>query len=69
MKKKLDTTEAPEGVWPICPHYRQELRFIWIKSKGLGFLGRRQFPLYPHGRAFLGFGDIHWRGALYPGTS
>ncbi len=45
MKKRLDVTEAPDDVWPICPHCRQELRFIWVKTKGTGFIERKQFLL------------------------
>jgi hypothetical protein len=60
MKEKLDIVEAPDEVWPICPHCRNELRFIWTKTKGLGFIERRQFLFCPHCRAFLGFGNINW---------
>ncbi|MBI2423743.1 MAG: hypothetical protein HYV27_13010 [Candidatus Hydrogenedentes bacterium] len=60
MSKKLDLVKAPEGVKPICPHCQTELDFIWVKSKGLGFVERKQFLLCPHCRAFLGFGNINW---------
>jgi len=60
MKEKLDITEGPADVWPICPHCRKELRFIWVKTQGTGFIERKQFLLCPHGRAFLGFGSINY---------
>ena len=28
----LHVQEAPADVWPICPHCRRELKFIWVKS-------------------------------------
>jgi hypothetical protein len=37
MPKKLDIQEAPDEVWPFCPHCKKELNFIWVKSKGIGF--------------------------------
>lgn len=58
--KKLDIVEAPDDVWPICPHCKEELRFIWVKSKGAGFIERKQFLLCPECRAFLGFGNIKY---------
>jgi hypothetical protein len=60
MQQKLDVIEAPEDMWPICPHCEEELRFIWVKSKGLGFLERKQFLFCPHCKAFLGFGNINY---------
>ena len=60
MAKKLDLKEAPEDVWPICPRCKKELQFIWVKSKGLGFVERKQFLLCPHCRCFLGFGNINF---------
>ena len=60
MAKKLDLVEAPANAWPICPHCKKELKFIWVKSKGLGFIERKQFLLCPHCRCFLGFGNINF---------
>ena len=60
VKEKLDLREAPENVFPICPHCKTELKFIWTKIKGLGFVERKQFLLCPHCRAFLGFGNINF---------
>ena len=60
MPKQLDIQEAPDDVWPICPHCKQELKFIWVKSKGIGFIERKQFLLCPHCRSFLGFGNINY---------
>lgn len=60
MPKKLDIQEAPDDVWPICPHCKKELEFIWVKSKGIGFIERKQFLLCPHCRSFLGFGNINY---------
>lgn len=59
-QKKLDLVEAPEDVWPICPHCRKELNEVWCKSKGLGFVEKKQFLLCPHCRCFLGFGNIKY---------
>ncbi len=60
MDTKLDLEEAPADVWPICPHCKQELKVVWVKSKGLGFIEHKQFLLCPHCRCFLGFGNINW---------
>ena len=60
MSKKLDIQEAPDDVWPVCPHCKNELKFIWVKSKGIGFIERKQFLLCPHCRSFLGFGNISY---------
>jgi hypothetical protein len=59
-RKKLDVVEAPDDVFPICPHCKAELEYIYVKTKGLGFIERRQFLMCPHCRAFLGFGNINW---------
>ena len=56
----LDITEAPDEVFPICPHCQHELRYIWVKSKGLGIIEQKQFLLCPHCRSFLGFGNINY---------
>lgn len=60
MPKKLDVQEAPADIWPICPHCKSELKFIWVKSKGIGFIEKKQFLLCPHCRSFLGFGNISY---------
>lgn len=52
---KLHMTKAPDDVWPICPHCKEELRSIWFKSKALGIM---RYLLCPHCRAFLGFANI-----------
>jgi hypothetical protein len=58
MSNKLDIIEAPENEWPISPHCKTELRHIWVKTKGLGFIERKQFLLCPHCKSFLGFGNM-----------
>ncbi len=60
MSPKLDLREAPEDVRARCPHCKHDLEFIWVKSKGLGIVERRQFLLCPHCRAFLGFGSLSY---------
>lgn len=60
MAKKLDFEEAPADVWPICPHCKEALKVIWVKSKGLGIVERKQCLLCPHCRCFLGFGNINY---------
>jgi hypothetical protein len=57
MTEKLDVQVAPDDVWPICPHCREELRLLWMKRKGLGIIEQKQFVFCPHCRAFLGFGN------------
>jgi len=46
---------APEGKVPRCPHCRQELPTIWVKSDGLGVYGRREIWICPHCEAFLSY--------------
>ena len=58
--KKLDLIEAPEDVFPICPHCQEELHEIWVKTKGLGIIECKKFLLCPHCRSFLGFGNINF---------
>jgi uncharacterized protein with PIN domain len=58
--KKLDLQEAPETVFPKCPRCDKELKFVWAKSKGAGFIERKQFLLCPHCHVFLGFGNINY---------
>lgn len=54
MRKKLDIQEAPDDVWPICPHCKKELKFIWVKSKGIEFYCRyRTLTQRRHGFALL----------------
>ncbi len=60
MSEKLDLVEAPQEIFPLCPHCHTELHFIWAKTKGLGFIERKQFLLCPHCRAFLGFGNFNF---------
>ena len=60
MTEKLDVQEAPEEVWPVCPHCKDELHFIWVKSKGLGVLKCKQFLICPHCRSFLGYGVFNY---------
>jgi hypothetical protein len=60
MTEKLDLQEAPDDVWPICPHCKAELRFVWVKTKGWGIVECKQFLLCPHCRSFLGFGNINY---------
>jgi uncharacterized protein with PIN domain len=60
ISTRLDLKEAPDDVFPVCPHCKKELSFIWVKSKGLGFVEKKQFLLCPHCRTFLGFGNINF---------
>lgn len=60
MSQKLDLQEAPENIYPLCPHCKKELHHIWVKSKGWGFVEKKQFLMCPHCRAFLGFGNINF---------
>jgi uncharacterized protein YbaR (Trm112 family) len=60
VRRKLDVQEAPDDVLPICPYCKKELKSIWVKTKGMGFIERKQFLLCPHCRAFLGFSSINW---------
>ena len=50
--------EAPPDAIPKCPHCKEDLRKIWIKTKGLGFIEQKQIILCPHCRAFLGYGTF-----------
>lgn len=43
---------------PICPHCETELREVYKKSKGAGFVvGRNVVYFCPHCRKVLGFGQ------------
>ena len=57
---KLDLVEAPKDEWPVCPYCKEELRQIWVKSKGLGFLQKKQFLLCPHCKSFLAYGSFNY---------
>lgn len=57
---KFDLVEAPVDVLPICPHCRAEMAEIWCKSKGIGFIEKKQFLMCPHCHCFLGFGNINY---------
>jgi len=58
MEKEIKIEEAPENVFPHCPHCKTELRKIWVKKKGLGFIQQRQVLLCPHCQSFLGYGVV-----------
>ena len=60
MSGKLDIREAPADLWPLCPHCKEELRYIWAKSKGMGFLQKKQFLICPHCRSFLSYGTFNY---------
>lgn len=60
MSEKLDLRPAPDDVWPLCPHCKNELRYIWVKSKGLGFLQKKQFLICPHCKSFLAYGSFNY---------
>lgn len=60
MSDKLDLVEAPPDVWPICPHCKQELRYLHVKTKGMGFIERKQFVFCPHCRSFLAYGNMNY---------
>ena len=60
MSPELDLKAAPADAFPLCPHCKEKLTLIWVKSKGFGFIEKKQFLMCPHCRAFLGFGNINF---------
>jgi len=57
--EKLDSEEAPANVWPICPHCKEELHKIWVRTCGLGIIESMRFLFCPHCRSFPGYGAIN----------
>jgi hypothetical protein len=53
----MEIKPAPDDAIPKCPFCKEELREIWIKTKGSGFLEQKQVIMCPQCRAFLGYGS------------
>jgi hypothetical protein len=52
--------EAPVEAIPKCPKCEEDLKEIWIKSKGTGFVKREEIIMCPHCKSFLGFGSFSY---------
>ena len=50
--------EAPKDMVPKCPHCREALHRVWIKSKGIGIVEQKQIVMCPECECFLGFGTF-----------
>ncbi|MFC1765281.1 hypothetical protein ACFL6U_24815 [Planctomycetota bacterium] len=61
MSNKIKIEEAPDDVIPKCPHCKEELRRVWLKKRGIGFLGsaEKQFIICPHCHCLLAYGAFH----------
>ena len=44
----VEIDEAPKEAIPVCPHCREELQSIWVKSEGAGGVGEKQILMCPH---------------------
>lgn len=47
--------EAPSDKCPRCPHCKERLEVIWVKTEGLGFQGQKELCMCPHCEAFLAY--------------
>lgn len=52
-RMSLMLEEAPNDVWPVCPHCKQELTRIWTITGGLGMSEQERVLICPHCRAVL----------------
>lgn len=53
--ENVNFQEAPREKLPRCPHCKKELQTIWVKSEGLGLVGRKEIWMCPHCEAFLSY--------------
>jgi uncharacterized Zn-finger protein len=58
--KGMKIDEAPEDAIPMCPYCKKELREIWIKTKGIGWIEQKQVLMCPYCQAFLAYGSFSW---------
>ena len=46
---------APPEKFPRCPHCKEELQTIWLKTRGIGWVGQKEIWMCPHCEAFLSY--------------